>query len=184
MMCVQVIITPSETFFSQFLNDDKFDAIDFATIISEQTSIGTTVKSGDGGTDPLAFLTAINLYQHKDRPSVKQIRDFLLKNCKDELKSRLEILLDIKQSRKVGLLIQDRLKNVAPELVPPLHAQFMQDLAWAAENEDDNIKPLIDFQHFILISHCAAIPGNESIDEKKNLKKTKKRNKTPHPPLL
>jgi len=158
-------------FLTQFLNDDKFDAADLATIISEQTSIGTTVKNGDGGTDPLAFLTAINLYQHKDRNSVKQILEFLVENCKGELKNRLGTLLDAEKSQKVGLLIQDRLKNVAPELIPPLHTQFMQDLAWAAENEDENIKPLINFEHFILISHCATMPqqleGGKKNEEKK-----------------
>jgi len=173
-------------FLNTFLNDDKFDAPDLATLISEQVPVGTMIKNGSADTDPLAFVTAINLYQHRERPSVKQIKAFLLANCNSESKAQLQTLLDFEkpESKKVGLLVQERLKNVPPELIPPLHAALIEDINWATENADKESQEHYDFKYFILISLCSALPTSSSKSEEKTSKKKKKKKKKKAAPAL
>ncbi len=63
-------------------------------------------------------------------------REFLLRHCGDVRKKRqLQSLFDQAATRPLGLLLHDRVINCPPELVPHMHQAFVDDVAWAVENE-------------------------------------------------
>ena len=58
---------------------------------------------------------------------MKQVLSILRKRCPEELKSRFDAYL----SKQTGLLLNERMRNVPPEVVPPLYDSLEQDIDWA-----------------------------------------------------
>ena len=55
-----------------------------------QSSVGTVVKSGDHG-EPVGVLTVLNTHRYKALQCLKEIKSYILKNCKSaEKKASLE----------------------------------------------------------------------------------------------
>jgi len=42
------------------------------------------------------------------------------------------------QTGKVGLLINERMINLSPQLVPTLHSQLCEDIAWIQEQNNED----------------------------------------------
>ena len=60
------------------------------SIPAAQRTVGTVVKTAEND-DPIGVLTALSLARHRDRGCMREIRQFLLKRCKDaDLAAKLQ----------------------------------------------------------------------------------------------
>lgn len=109
------------------------------TLVS-QVGVGSMVK-GEGTEEPLGFLSAVNLAwqaskgRHSDSGEAlkwpAQFKSYILKHTPSQFRATFESALS---SKDLGLLIQSRLLNVPPQIVPQLHQCLLDDLTWTREN--------------------------------------------------
>lgn len=66
---------------------------------------------------------------------MKELKEFLLKECKEE-----DVLNNLRsflgpQAQNVGLLVSQRVVNLPPQLLPPLYDALFDEVSWATEDE-------------------------------------------------
>lgn len=71
----------------------------------------------------------------QDHRCIKELKEFLLKVCKDE-----DVLINLRsflgaQAHNVGLLVSQRVVNLPPQLLPPLYDALFDEVSWATEDE-------------------------------------------------
>jgi len=138
--------------------DETFSSREFAELISNQVSVGSMVKA-EGEDQPLAFITAMNLLQYEDQKCVKQLTAWLLSQCKDSAKKKT--LQGLLESPTCGLLIQEGVVNLPLELVPNLHQSIQDDIAWAIENEEEDVRVFFKFDTMLMVMRYAGeAPGS------------------------
>jgi protein BCP1 len=118
-----------------------------ADLILSQPTIGSTVKVDGEETDPYAFLTALNLREHKDNVAIKNISDYLLRQTKKN--PSLAKLADVlnSPSNQVGLILTERLINVPSEIAPPMYTMIIDEIEAAVEDKEP-----YEFTHYLIIS--------------------------------
>lgn len=67
----------------------------------------------------------------KDNPTIKSILSILKKNCPPELERSFNDYL----SKNTGILLNERMRNFPPEVMPPLFNSLQEDIKWALEVE-------------------------------------------------
>ncbi|GFS32993.1 CDK inhibitor P21 binding protein [Actinidia rufa] len=73
-----------------------------------------------------------------DHKCVKEIKDVLLKQCKEkDVLDNLRSFLGV-QAQNVGLLVSQRVVNLPPQLLPPLYDALFDEVSWATEDEHKN----------------------------------------------
>jgi len=78
----------------------------------------------------------------------------------------LEALLEkSRNSSQLGLLISERMSNLPPQLIPPLHKSLLDDLSKSAD------KPLAAFTHFLVVVRCRTSEAG-SVKGKKKRRQT------------
>ena len=159
----------------------------------DQVSVGSMIK-GEGTEEPLGFLTVLNLHWHsahstnqQDGGAVKwpqQLRTYLLKHTPPQYRTQMIQTLD---DSHTGIIIQSRLINAPPQIIPQLHQCLSDDIAYAtkealwttattpaAQQLNQLYRDSFKFKQFILIGRTftpAATP---------NATKTKQKNANNH----
>jgi protein BCP1 len=100
--------------------------------------------------DPLAFLTVLNLHVHKvklslylgkfidrlveDHPSIRALVQYLFQKISPDaaFTSTLQSLLRNEISH-VGLVIGERVYNMPPQVIPPMYRMLRDEISWAVE---------------------------------------------------
>ncbi|KAJ3043040.1 Mss4p nuclear export [Rhizophlyctis rosea] len=159
-----------------FSNDTKqIDISGLADVIIEQSAVGTMVKVDDG-TDPYAVLTVVGLNgeKDKDKACVANIRDYILEKCKkdSDVHVRLSTMFS-PDSPAVALMINERLLNMPPQIVPPMFKMLVEELGWAVEDNEP-----YDFEYYIYVSKVyqeieSALNEDEGEEERPKKKKKK-----------
>lgn len=119
-------------------------------MILSQPLIGSTIKTDGIESDPLAFLTVLNLHTHKvkpffrlgnlltelvqDHPSIRAIVQYLLQKISPDaaFASALQSLLRNEDSH-VGLIIGERVYNMPPQVMPPMYRMLQDEIGWAVD---------------------------------------------------
>jgi len=140
-----------------------FQLHELADLVLSQPLIGTTIKTDGIESDPLAFLTVLNLHVHKviilwtcgslltelvqDHPSVRALVHYLLEKVSPDaaFTSTLQSLLRNEGSH-VGLVIGERVYNMPPQVMPPMYRMLQDEISWAVEEAS---KMLVWFEHTI-----------------------------------
>ena len=74
-------------------------------------------------------------FPDQDHKCVKEIKDVLLKECKEkDVLDNLRSFLGV-QAQNVGLLVSQRVVNLPPQLLPPLYDALFDEVSWATEDE-------------------------------------------------
>jgi hypothetical protein len=152
-----------ENFFRDYVDDQaEFPAQELAQAISNQSIVGTTIKTGPTEY-PIGFMSVLNMLTHRDLPAIQLIREFMLRHCADAHKKRqLQKILDDGDVHPIGLILQDRVVNCPPQLMSHLHSSFLQDVNWAVEHESTpELQHSFKFEHYIAI--CRVYQDDESI---------------------
>jgi len=122
------------------VSSDVFALHELCAALSSQAAVGSTMK-GEGTDEPLGFLSLLNLAwqeQHARNEQsgqpvqwVVQLRKYVLRHAPPQHRAAVEAAL---RDPRTGLLIQSRLLNAPPQMVPHLHQALLDDLDWAASN--------------------------------------------------
>lgn len=153
----------------QLLDVDSqlFDLSGLADLILSQPTIGSTVKVDGEDTDPYAFLTAINLHEHRENKVIKDLIQYILEKAKtNPALAPIEGLLS--SSSQVGLIFTERLINAPAEISPPMYGMLIDELEAAVEDKEP-----YDFTHYLIISKtyheiASALDQEDAPKQKKN----------------
>jgi protein BCP1 len=139
-----------QTLSRQLLDVDNplFDVHNLVSLILNQPTIGSTVKVGGNETDPYAFLTVLNMHDHRAEPSIRDMADYILRRTDADPSLRpLRGLVDPASDARVGLVLAERLVNMPADVVPEMYRMLLEELQWAVEDKEN-----YDFSHFLVWS--------------------------------
>ncbi|KAH8808871.1 p21-C-terminal region-binding protein-domain-containing protein [Xylogone sp. PMI_703] len=124
-----------------------FDISALTDLIISQNSIGSTVKVDGKETDPYAFLTVLNLHEHREKKPIKDFTDYILQKSKatPALASVSNVLSS--PSSQVGVVFAERLINVPAEIAPPMYTMLIEEIQDAVEDKEP-----YEFTHYLIIS--------------------------------
>lgn len=133
----------------QLLDVDNtlFDISALADLILSQPTIGSTVKVDGDETDPYAFLTILNMHEHRDKPVIANLRQYLI--TKSQTNPALAGLAEVlsSENNQVGLILTERLINVPSEIAPPMYTMIIDEIEAAVEDKEP-----YEFTHYLILS--------------------------------
>ncbi|KAJ6019290.1 hypothetical protein N7499_009546 [Penicillium canescens] len=155
-----------------FDNDAQiFDMSALADLILSQPTLGSTVKVDGNESDPYAFLSVLNLQEHKDKPVIQDLIKYLkTKTAANPSLSAANELLSQNPVPPIGLILTERLINMPSETVPPMYNMLQEEIAWAVEDKEP-----YSFSHYLILSkNYEEIESKLDQEESRPQKKKKK----------
>ncbi|KAJ9646041.1 uncharacterized protein PV06_01883 [Exophiala oligosperma] len=147
-----------------------FELSALTDLILSQPTLGSTVKVDGNETDAYAFLSVLNLQEHKDKPFVGKIIQYLQSKAKSQ--PDLAPLADILSQatiQPVGLILTERLINVPSEVVPPMYTMLLEEIQWAIDDKEP-----YNFSHYLILSKTYTEVASKLDAEDDRPKKKKK----------
>ncbi|KAJ3158779.1 Mss4p nuclear export [Geranomyces michiganensis] len=145
-----------------FANDaDLIPTSVLADLIISQPAVGTTVKTEENP-DPYAVMTALSFATHKSHEGIAAVRAYILDSARKAVYTkkqqastadssattttadRVEAILD---SGKTAWVVNERLINMPPQVVPPMMNMLLEEIEWAVEDGEP-----FEFDYFVYIS--------------------------------
>ena len=115
--------------------------------------------------DVYGIFSLIDLKKLKKTNFVKEIKNYMLKNCENDKKIHKEVE-EILENESCGLIINERVVNLPLQLTPHLHRQLFEDLEKFQQKDD-----LSKFKNFIIMTKISE--EKEGHLNKKEEKKSK-----------
>ncbi|KAL1556558.1 protein BCCIP isoform X2 [Salvia divinorum] len=137
-----------------YLDNLQWDLSGFVDLILGQPTVGTVVKIENDEDDAVySVVSALNLGRYKDSKCVLELKDYLLKVCRDmDVKGKLKSLVG-EHVQDVGLLVSQRVVNLPPQLLPPLYNGLFDEVEWATEDEPtEELQSSFRFKFYLIIS--------------------------------
>ena len=165
-----------------------FDLSALADLILEQPLLGSTVKVDGNETDPYAFLTVLNLHEHRvcgkhyitsntdhaqEKPVIRALIQYIITSsaANDKLQP-INNLLKPDGKTRIGLLLTERLINIPSEVVPPMYKMLLEEISWALEEKEP-----YNFTHYLILSKTYREVSSQIDQETGMSKKQKKKQK-------
>ncbi|TGJ78831.1 hypothetical protein E0Z10_g9934 [Xylaria hypoxylon] len=123
-----------------------FDVSALADLILSQSSIGSTVKTDGEEADPFAFLTALNVQEHRQKKPVTQLVEYLSEKAR-ATESLAPIPRLLASGQHIGLILSERLINMPSEVAPPLYNMLIEEIQDAVDDKEP-----YEFTHYLIIS--------------------------------
>ncbi|KAL1971323.1 hypothetical protein VTN77DRAFT_275 [Rasamsonia byssochlamydoides] len=162
-----------KTLLRQLFDSDAqlFDLSALADMVLAQPLLGSTVKVDGNESDPYAFLSVLNLQEHKDKPVIKDLIAYFQKKASSSPSfSALSNLLSQPEIPPIGLILTERLINIPPEVVPPMYTMLLEEIAWAIEDKEP-----YNFTHYLILSKTyEEVESKLDMEESRPQKKKKK----------
>ncbi|GIJ99785.1 mss4p nuclear export [Aspergillus viridinutans] len=148
-----------------------FDLSALTDLILAQPLLGSTVKVDGNESDPYAFLTVLNLQEHKDKPVIKDLTSYLQRKASSNPSlAPLSELLSQSPIPPIGLILTERLINMPAEVVPPMYSMLLEEIAWAIEDKEP-----YNFSHYLIVSKTyEEVESKLDMEESRPQKKKKK----------
>mmetsp|Transcript_5911 Transcript_5911/g.6593 ORF Transcript_5911/g.6593 Transcript_5911/m.6593 type:complete len:366 (-) Transcript_5911:333-1430(-) len=170
-------VEPNEKFFhgikdrlKNFLDGNPYHASSLTDLVIKQFGAGNIItigndasneddEEGDGNGDDenevYGFSTVISMDLYGQEQCMKEIKDFSLAKAKKFCKEsqQLEKFREMLKSEKIGLFVNERLINLPPAIVFPLHKTLYDDIEWQIEeaaklNEENEF----DYDYVLVIT--------------------------------
>lgn len=135
------------------VDNTLFNLSELADLILSQPTLGSTVKVADEGNaneeDPWAFLTVINLHEHREKPVIRDLIQYIAQKSLSNpgLSSHLSQLLFAGSAAQIGLILTERFVNMPHEVVPPMYNMLLEEISWALEEDEP-----YNFTHYLILS--------------------------------
>ncbi|KAI0197544.1 putative actin cytoskeleton organization and vesicular protein [Astrocystis sublimbata] len=123
-----------------------FDVSALADLILSQASIGSTVKTDGEESDPFAFVTALNVQEHREKKPMAQLVSYLSEKAQG-IESLASIPPLLASGQHVGLVLSERLINVPSEIAPPLYTMLIEEIQDAVDDKEP-----YEFTHYLIVS--------------------------------
>ena len=162
-----------KTLLRQLLDVDAslFEISGLADLILSQPTIGSTVKVEGKANDAYAFLTALNLQQHKDNKAFAALVSYIVE--KAGTNEKLSVVRELVTSgARVGLVLAERLVNMPSEIAPPMYSMLIDEIEAAVEDQEP-----YEFSHYLILSKT--YHGVQSILEDGERKRKKAKDDSP-----
>ncbi|KAL6719247.1 Mss4p nuclear export [Lecanora helva] len=162
-----------KTLLRQLLDVDAqlFDLSALTDLILSPPGLGSTVKVEGKESDPYAFLTVLNLHEHKDKVVIQDIVNYVkTQSSHVQSLSQLDGHIAPKSTSRVGLILTERLLNMPLEVAPPLYKLLLKELSRAIEEEEERY----DFTHYLILSKTYR-EVSSALDEEEAPKSKKQR---------
>ena len=157
----------------QLLDADAqmFDVSALTDLILAQPLLGSTVKVDGNESDPYAFLSVLNLREHKNKPFMKDLITYAQRKASSVASlSPLAQLLAQDPIPRIGLILAERLINMPAEVIPPMYTMLLEEIAWAIEDKEP-----YEFTHYLILSkNYEEIESKLDLEDDRPQKKTKK----------
>ncbi|KAI9842595.1 MAG: Mss4p nuclear export [Sclerophora amabilis] len=130
------------------VDSQLFDLSSLTDLILSQPLLGSTVKVEGNESDPYAFLTVINLHEHREKQIIKDLTSHIVRKASSSNSlSHLSELFTPESTAQVGLILTERLINVPSEVVPPMYNMLLEEMSWAVDEKEP-----YTFSHYLIIS--------------------------------
>jgi len=123
-----------------------FDLSALADLILSQPTVGSTVKVDGDETDAYAFLTILNLQEHREKKVIKDLTNYLIQKSKSN-ESLHPVNQLLSTPAHVGLVLAERLINVPAEISPPMYSMLIDEIEAAVEDKEP-----YEFTHYLILS--------------------------------
>ncbi|RDL39943.1 Protein BCP1 [Venustampulla echinocandica] len=130
------------------VDSQLFDLSALADLILSQPTVGSTVKVDGEDTDAYAFLTILNLHEHREKSVIKDLTQYIIEKSKSNpALAGLSNLLSANANACVGLILAERLINAPSEISPPMYTMLIDEIEAAVEDKEP-----YEFTHYLIIS--------------------------------
>ncbi|KAH8159296.1 hypothetical protein CIB48_g8954 [Xylaria polymorpha] len=142
-----------------------FDVSALADLILSQSSIGSTVKTDGEESDPFAFVTALNVQEHRQKKPMAQLISYLSERAKG-VESLAHIIPELLASgQHVGLVLSERLINMPADIAPPLYTMLIEEIQDAVDDKEP-----YEFTHYLIVSKTYHEIESTLVEERKKKK--------------
>lgn len=153
------------------VDNQLFDLSELTEMILAQPLLGSTVKCDGTESDPYAFLTVLNLHEHRAKAVVKQLTKYLTSKA-GALKT-LANLLGTDSKAQVGLILTERFVNMPHQIVPPMYTMLQEEVQWANDEKEP-----YNFTHYLILSKTyTEVASKLDAEDDRPSKKSRKANK-------
>lgn len=159
------------------VDNQLFDLSALADLVLSQPTVGSTVKVDGEDTDAYAFLTILNLHEHREQKAVKDLTTYLLEKTKSN-KNLAPLSALLSSSAQVGIILAERLINVPAEIAPPMYGMLIDEIEAAVEDEEP-----YEFTHYLILSKTYHEIASSLDQEDAPRQKKSKANKTDRQPF-
>lgn len=156
------------------VDNQLFDLSALTDLILGQPLLGSTVKTEGNESDPFAFLTVLNMQQHRELPVMKELSSYLAKKATATTGlEKLKPLLEPVSKAQVGLVLTERFINMPHQIVPPMYTMLQEELAWALDEKEP-----YEFTHYLVISKAyTEVASKLDLEDDRPKKKSKAQSK-------
>ncbi|KAL9166632.1 hypothetical protein ABFS82_05G042700 [Erythranthe guttata] len=137
-----------------YLDNKQWGLSGFVDLILGQPTVGTVVKIEDDEDEGVySVVSALNLGRYTDSKCIIELKDYLLKVCRDmDIIPQLKSLIG-ERAKDVGLIVSQRVVNLPPQLLPPLYDSLFDEVNWATEDEPtEELRSSFRFKFYLIIS--------------------------------
>lgn len=154
-----------------------FDVSALADLILAQHTIGSTVKVDGKETDAYAFLTVLNLHEHREKPAVAALVKYVGEKAQQACSNGKALAATVPDllpggsgdKHAVGLVLADRLINMPSEIVPPMYRLLVDEIEAAVEDKEP-----YELSHYLIISKTyTEVESNLEMETERKKKKAK-----------
>ncbi|KAK5165578.1 Mss4p nuclear export [Saxophila tyrrhenica] len=151
------------------VDNQLFDLSALTDMILAQPLLGSTVKCEGTESDPYAFLTVLNLHEHRDKPVIQQLTNYLIEKTRSS-SLRLESLLGSSSKSQIGLILTERFINMPSQVIPPMYNMLLEEIQWANDEKEP-----YQFTHYLIISKTfTEVASKLDVEDDRPAKKSKK----------
>ncbi|KAK3714973.1 Mss4p nuclear export [Vermiconidia calcicola] len=156
------------------VDNQLFDLSELTNMILAQPLLGSTVKCDGNESDPYAFLTVLNMHQHRSKPVIQQLIQYLTSKTRGQQSSSLKdlpkLLEPSSEAAQVGLILTERFINMPHQTVPSMYNMLLEEIRWANEEKES-----YQFTHYLIISKTyTEVESKLDAEDDRPQKKSKK----------
>ncbi|KAH8894088.1 hypothetical protein GQ53DRAFT_821197 [Thozetella sp. PMI_491] len=148
-----------------------FDLSGLSDLIVQQNTIGSTCKVDDKANDAYAFLTVLNIQEHREKQPISQLIQYLSEKAQAD-KGLAGIPEVLASGKHVGLVLAERLINMPAEVIPPMWTMLVDEIEAAVEDKEP-----YEFTHYLVVSRTYREVESTLDDGERKKKKAKEESK-------
>jgi protein BCP1 len=150
------------------VDNQLFDLSELTDMILAQPLLGSTVKCEGAESDPYAFLTVLNMHEHREKPVIQQLAKYI--TSKSGSRKDFSSVLDPSSNNQIGLILTERFINMPAQIVPPMYNMLLEEIQWANDEKEP-----YTFTHYLIISKtftevASQVDGEDARPQKKSKK--------------
>ncbi|CAD8066101.1 unnamed protein product [Paramecium sonneborni] len=153
-----------KTFINGYLEGISFKSSELANIICDQVELGTMVGQEDED-NVFGFTTILNIGEIKSN-AIGEILHYVDAKSQQYNKQHQQLQHILQTPKKVGLFINERILNLAPQLIPILHNQLREDINWLQKEDPNN--SLTNLDYLLVITKCFKDNDQQKQTQKKS----------------